>query len=264
PAPGGDLHSMTPTVDGRETHLAYLTGGYYIADTSGVVDGAEDPTPSLITPPGGNADWEGPGAHSALRIPGRDVALVADEVYGEALKALGHGCPWGWVRFVDVSDPTALEVIGEYKLEQNEQRFCATDVPRPVSSYSAHNPTVTDELVFISWHAGGLRVASFEDPTAPTETGAFVPEPLPWVLQEDPALTAGQDKVAFWSFPIIQDGLVYVVDVRNGLYVLRYTGEGADEVDRIRFLEGNSNVGDAVRFPRAGADRATRPEAGRR
>lgn len=250
PASGGSLHSMTPTVDGRELHLAYLTGGYYIADTSAVVDGAADPTPTLVTPEGGNVEWDGPGAHSALRLPGRDVALVADEVYGEALRVLGHGCPWGWVRFVDLSDPTALEVIGEFRTEQNHQEFCTTDEPRPSSSYSAHNPTVTENVAFLTWHAGGLRAISLDDPTDAAQAGVFVPEPLDVVLQEDPALTAGQDKVAMWSFPIIQDGLIYVVDLRNGLYVLEYTGPGADEVGDIRFLEGNSNLGDAIRIER--------------
>jgi len=51
-----------------------------------------------------------------------------------------------------------------------------------------------------------------------------------------------------WSFPIIRHGLIYVVDIRNGLYVLRYTGPRAREIKRIRFLEGNSNLGDALRL----------------
>jgi hypothetical protein len=51
-----------------------------------------------------------------------------------------------------------------------------------------------------------------------------------------------------WSYPVIQNGLIYVTDVRNGLYILRYTGQGADEVAGVSFLEGNSNLGDALRF----------------
>jgi hypothetical protein len=50
----------------------------------------------------------------------------------------------------------------------------------------------------------------------------------------------------FWSFPIIRSGLIYVLDIRNGLYVLRYSGAHAQDVQNIRFLEGNSNLGDAV------------------
>jgi hypothetical protein len=36
--------------------------------------------------------------------------------------------------------------------------------------------------------------------------------------------------------------------VRNGLYVVRYTGPGARQVSGIGFLEGNSNLGDALRL----------------
>jgi hypothetical protein len=34
-----------------------------------------------------------------------------------------------------------------------------------------------------------------------------------------------------WSFPIIRHGLVYVVDIRNGLFVLRYTSAHAQVLD---------------------------------
>jgi hypothetical protein len=48
-----------------------------------------------------------------------------------------------------------------------------------------------------------------------------------------------------WSYPIIKDGLIYVVDVRNGLYILNYHGPFEQEVAAIHFLEGNSNLGEA-------------------
>jgi hypothetical protein len=41
------------------------------------------------------------------------------------------------------------------------------------------------------------------------------------------------------------------VDIRNGLYVLRYTGPRAGEVSGLTFLEGNSNLGDAVRIAKS-------------
>ena len=40
-----------------------------------------------------------------------------------------------------------------------------------------------------------------------------------------------------------------MIDIRNGLYILRYTEPHWQEVAGIRFLEGNSNLGDAVRLP---------------
>lgn len=248
PAPGGDLHSMTPSFDGSQLHLAYLTGGYLVADLSEVTDGDSRYDVELLTEVA--PTWPGPGAHSAVPIPGQpDKVLITDEVYGEALRALGdHGCPWGWTRFVDIADPKEPQVISEFRLAENEATFCDTDVPRASSSYSAHNPTLTPNVAFITWHSGGLQAVSLADPAAPTQLGAFFPEPLLYVTTEDPALSAGRDKVVMWSFPIIQDGLIYVVDLRNGLYVLEYTGPHADEVAAIEFLEGNSNLGDALRF----------------
>jgi hypothetical protein len=66
------------------------------------------------------------------------------------------------------------------------------------------------------------------------------------VATEDPALSRGPNKVVVWSYPVVANGLIYVVDIRNGLYVLRYDGPLAGEISGLHFLEGNSNLGDAV------------------
>ena len=60
-----------------------------------------------------------------------------------------------------------------------------------------------------------------------------------------PALSSGPDKVVMWRYPIIKEGLIYVVDIRSGLYILKYHGSFEDEVAAIRFLEGNSNLSEA-------------------
>ena len=85
-----------------------------------------------------------------------------------------------------------------------------------------------------------------------------VPEPLDEVLLEDPRLASDPDtglneKVVMWSYPIIEDGLIYVVDLRNGLYILRYDGRLEDEVNDVTFLEGNSNQGHALYYEPVGA-----------
>jgi hypothetical protein len=51
-----------------------------------------------------------------------------------------------------------------------------------------------------------------------------------------------------WSYPIIQNGLIYVIDIRNGLYILQYTGPRSADIASIGFLEGNSNLGDFLRL----------------
>jgi hypothetical protein len=246
------VHSMSITPDGKLGYLAHNEGGFMMVDTSQVAAGKAKPEIRTLTPPENAADWDGPGAlHSAIPFFGRDYTLTADETYGDALRALGSGgCPWGWVRIIDSSDPVKPKIISEYKLPQNEQEFCTTDAPRPSSSYASHNPTLTKNLAVLSWHAGGLQIIDISDPKKPVQAAEFIPDFLPYVIQEDPVLSAGQDKVVMWSFPIIQDGLIYVVDVRNGLYILKYTGPFEKEISSVDFLEGNSNEGDAVKLAR--------------
>jgi hypothetical protein len=86
-------------------------------------------------------------------------------------------------------------------------------------------------------------VISIDDPRRPLQVAEFLPEPLPEVATEDPVLSSGSDKVVMWSYPIVVDGLIYVVDVRNGLYILAYDGPHDEEIDGAAFLEGNSNIG---------------------
>jgi hypothetical protein len=96
---------------------------------------------------------------------------------------------------------------------------------------------------FVTWHAAGLQVVGLDDLDAPRQLAQFLPTPLDEVATEDPALSSGVEKVVMWSYPIVRDGLVYVVDVRNGLYVLRYRGPLEEDLSQVGFVEGNSNVG---------------------
>lgn len=250
----GSLHSLSVTNDGTRAFMAYLDDGFIVADTTDLALSKPNAEVRQITPANNRPIWPGPGAHSAVKVWGKNYILVTDEVYGDAITATSptqpHGCPWGWTRILDVKNPKKPKVVAEYRLPQNQEDFCTTDPPRPSSSYAAHNPTLTEHIAFISWHAGGLQAVSIASATKPVQLAAFVPEPLPIVFQEDPALSFGQDKVVVWSYPIIKDGLIYVVDLRNGLYILEYTGSFEKEVSTVDFLEGNSNLGDALRFER--------------
>ena len=49
-----------------------------------------------------------------------------------------------------------------------------------------------------------------------------------------------------------QGRLLYVIDLRNGLYVLEYRGAFEKEIQRISFLEGNSNQGNALCYEPVG------------
>jgi hypothetical protein len=264
------LHSMTPTVDGKTTYLAYLRGGMLVLDTSEVANNSSPGTvislnDKLLTPIANRPTW-GTGnqcagdtpvgcseSHSAVPVPGRPFEVNIDEVYGKFTDQ-SFGWPWGWMRIIDVQDASAPQIVSEFKIFQNTQDFMSQVDPdtRNFTSYSTHNPTVLPQLVFDSWHSGGLQAVNIADPKSPSQAAWFSPTPLDSVALEDPALSRGPNKVVMWSFPIIRDGLIFVVDVRNGLYILRYKGFQHSVVDGIGFLEGNSNLGDARRLSAGG------------
>jgi hypothetical protein len=261
------LHSMAPTADGTTTNLAYLRGGFGVLDTSAVARDTDDHFISLndklLTSVQNFVRWGTgnvcPGhtaagcseSHSAVPVPGRPFELSTDEVYG-TFTTPSFGWPWGWARLISVANPTRPHLVGEYKILQNTQAFqgSAGDDPatEQFTSYSSHNPTVLRDLAFIAWHSGGLQAIDISDPGDPAQAGWFSPAPLASVATEDPALNGGPNKVTVWSYPIISNGLIYVIDIRNGLYILRYSGTDASEAAGIGFLEGNSNLGDAVRL----------------
>jgi hypothetical protein len=154
---------------------------------------------------------------------------------------------------IDISDQAHPRLVGEYREPQNLKSYCDSAAGQDkmntyFTSYSSHNPTVTRDIAFVTWHSDGLQAISLADPAHPTQAGQFMPDPLPYVVTEDPSLSLGESKVVAWSYPIIRDGLIYIVDIRNGLFVVRYTGPHADDVAGISFLEGNSNLGDAARL----------------
>jgi hypothetical protein len=252
--PGNDnrLHSLSLSPDGTTAYFSFLEAGFYIADTSDFAKNRRKPKAVLITNPKKAPMWPdaiGPGVHSAVPIFRTYYVLTTDEVYGESLRAIDSGgCPWGWAKFIDASNEAAPKVKAEYKIEQNDEGWCTSHDPRPSSSFAAHNPTLTKNLAFVSWHSGGLQVINISNPKKPSQAAEWFPDPLPLVVTEDPALSSAQDKVVVWSYPVIQKGLIFVVDLRNGLYILKYKGPLKREVRSVKFLEGNSNLGDALRL----------------
>ena len=254
--PTGGLHSLSVSNDGTRAYFALLTGGFAVVDVSDFAADAPFPQPRPITINEARPVWPGPGAHSAIKLWNKDWAYVSDEVYGTATGS-GHGCPWGWARMIDISDPQRPTVEAEYRLPENFELTC-DDWNPPRTSYSAHNPTLTPRIALTTWHSGGFQAINIQKPWAPYQLAQFMPEPLDEVMLEDPRLSSDPDtgrneKVVMWSYPIIKDGLIYVIDLRNGLYVLEYEGRFENEVRHIGFLEGNSNQGHALCFEPVGS-----------
>lgn len=235
------LHSVSVSDDGNVAYLSYLAAGFFLVDTSDFASGAASPKVKVLTPMDARFDYTPPatmGTHSAVRIPGRDLVFLTDEVYPPPA---GLGCPWGWARLVDISDPKKPTLAGEYKIAENDATKCPDKLGGPLqTTFTAHNPTVTENLALVTWHSGGLQIIDTTDPTAAAQLVELKPDPLPKVATEDPMFSG--NAIEMWSYPVIQDGLVYAVDVRNGLYILRYHGPYEDQIARRHFLEGSSNL----------------------
>src|SRR5712691_12389682 len=146
-----------------------------VLDTSAVVDNPNpsaviDLNNSLLTPIENRPVWGAgnhcPGgtsagcseSHSAVPVPGRALEVNIDEVYGTFTDP-SFGWPWGWMRIIDVHDPSRPQIVGEFKIFQNTQAFQSQVDPATANftSYSTHNPTVLPHLVIDSWHSGGLQ-----------------------------------------------------------------------------------------------------------
>jgi len=257
------VHSMTVSPDGTRAYVAVWGGTFIELDTTDLAKGVANPNVPVISPIADRPFWPNPNAHSAVKIPGRPYVIMTDELYGNYDRVNDaplnrSGCPWGWMHVIGISNELHPTLVSEYRTPQNQDAYCQTPAGMDpanttYTSYSTHNLTVLPDVAIVAWHSNGLRAVDITDPAHPASAGFFLPQPLSSVATEDPALSRGTNKVVVWSYPIIYKGLIYVIDIRNGLYVLRYTGPHADQVSDVTFLEGNSNLGDAVRLESNGA-----------
>ncbi|MCW2606994.1 MAG: hypothetical protein JWO60_1687 [Frankiales bacterium] len=234
----GYLHSLSVSDDGTRAYMGTWDFGTYVADTSLVADPSV-PVP-VIVPIGaaGRLDYGG-NVHGTVPLPGRPYGVMVEEAYANA----GKGCPFGWLRMVDLRDEGAPKVAGEFKVPEND---CEKS-QKANGTFTAHNQTTFPNVALLTWYAGGLRAVDVSDPNVPTEGGVFVPKGTvkPGVERDERLFFAGSKVAkrsgAMWSYPVVQDGKVYAVDIDLGLYVLEYTGPHSDEVDNAAFVEGNSS-----------------------
>ncbi len=73
---------------------------------------------------------------------------------------------------------------------------------------------IDDQLVYITYFNGGLRIIDIQDKYRPKEVGYFIP-----------AKPEGQQVIKTNNVFVDADGLIYIVDRFDGsMYILEYTG----------------------------------------
>jgi hypothetical protein len=241
------LHSISLAPDGRTAYLADWTGGLLIADSSGFADGVSHPEFRLLTAPASAYRPRSGNVHSAVPVPGRRLVVVTDERYPVPA---GAGCPFGPARLVDVSDPAHPREVATMAIPENSPSVCRG---APAGTWTSHNPTLTPNLALVSWYSGGIEVFDTSQTANPQRLAELRPSgPRPRATDAGLGSTAAMT----WSYPVVRDGLIFVVDINQGLYVLRYRGPHEDELAELAFAEGNSNLGRTASAPTPAATTA--------
>jgi len=200
-------------VDGDLAYLSYGQAGLIILDVS---DPRSPALVSQLTFPGLGSIL---GVHSAIPVPGTSLLIVNSEAIAEEARE-----PYNYVFVVDVSDPAAPCVIGDFPTP-------TPSAPTGLSSYvhkggrfgphNQHHPQTadlysSDRYIAVTWFNAGLRIFTICEPRVPTEVAFFVPDPPTERLGPLPTHLVTQ----FEDVLIDARGYIYCTDKNHGLFIL--------------------------------------------
>ena len=115
--------------------------------------------------------------HTFLGVPhsigGKRIAVSTEEE--RANRGPDTGKPHGPFRTWDVTDPTKPKILCTYELPESSTPY-DTNVAR-FGTHQLREKVDTDNLVYVTWFAGGLRIMDINDPANPKERGYFIPKP---------------------------------------------------------------------------------------
>lgn len=181
-------HSVSANESGTRAFLSQWAAGMIILDIA-------DPAHPVLLGHGTQPLSDQGNLHSAIAVPGERFAVTTDE----DLTGDPPGDPWGAVRIWDISDPHDPAQVGSYATPSS------LSMPGGDGHYTAHNPEVHGDLLYVSWYSDGVRVLDLADPTAPQPVAAYVP----------PAAN-------IWGVHV-QGNLIFLSDIECGLYVVEQT-----------------------------------------
>lgn len=202
------LHHMI--VAGNRGYAAWRDGGFTIHDVS-------DPhNPKLLS----HINWSPPypgGTHTPLPLPGRKLAIVADESNADYC---AKGLFYTWV--VDVRADENPVPIATMPTPADRRDYCK------LGNFGPHNlhenrpgSFQSEETIFATYHDAGVRVFDIRDQYAPKEIASWVPPPPTKMFDPRPSVA----KCAMTcDCYVTRDGLMYVSDWNAGMHVLQFEG----------------------------------------
>lgn len=201
------LHHMIAA--GNRGYGAWRDGGFTIHDIS-------DPAqPKLLS----HINWSPPfpgGTHTPLPLPGRGLAVVADEANAEkCAKGTFH------TFVLDVRAPENPVPIATLPTPR-ERDFCATGTFGPHNLHENRPGSFqSEDTIFATYNVAGVRVFDIRDAFAPKEVAYWVPPTPKRLVDPRPGVSLAAKTCDCYVAP---DGLMYVSDWNGGLNVMQYLG----------------------------------------
>jgi hypothetical protein len=201
------LHHMMTA--GDLGYAAWRDGGFTVHDIS------DRSAPKLKA----HINWSPPypgGTHTPLPLPGRGLAVVADESNADnCAKGIFHT----WV--LDVREPDNPVPIATLPTP-TDRDYCH------LGNFGPHNlhenrpgSFQTEDVIFATYHNAGLRIFDIRDQFAPKEIAYWVPPAPTKLVDPRPNIAlAAQTCDAYVS----QSGIIYMSDWNAGMSVLEYAG----------------------------------------
>ena len=153
--------------------------------------------------------------HTVAPLPnkwnGRQIAVAVDEEHEHT-----PGQPHAGLWFFDAEDRSKLKPLSMFHLSEFASPFART-----ASRFGAHQfqERVTGDTLYCTWFSGGVRMIDVSDPTAPTETGWYIPEPA-----------SGHKAPASNDVFVDKRELIYLLDRDKGLDIIERTHEAGTRV----------------------------------
>jgi hypothetical protein len=202
------LHHMITA--GDLGYAAWRDGGLTIMDLS-------DPTtPKLLA----HRTWAPPyagGTHTPLPLPGRGLAVVADEA---TANRCAKGLAYTWV--FDVRVPTNPVSIATLPTPTGED-FCAKGGKFGPHNLHENRPGSfqSEELIFATYHNAGVRVFDIANAHEPKEIAHFIPPAPERIVDIRPGAELVTQSTDMF---VATDGTMYVTDTNGGMSILAFDG----------------------------------------
>ena len=202
------LHHMLTA--GAWGYASWRDGGLTVHDLT-------DPRqPKLVS----QLNWSPPfpgGTHTSLPLPGRKLAVVADEANAEkCAKGLFH------TFVLDMRAPQNPVPVATLPTPR-ERDYCAA--PGTFGPHNLHENRPgsfqSEETIFATYNNAGVRVFDIKDAFAPKEIAYWVPPPPKKMIDPRPKVTLAAKTADIYVQP---DGLIFATDWNAGLNVLEYQG----------------------------------------